>query len=77
MRLLIGVLALLMVVPGVAASVTSVRVVTSVQDGPKEVFRMGPGACVKGPMTVYDANGNPLFSVPAGTDYPAGCSKWR
>jgi hypothetical protein len=39
-----------------------------------EVFRMGDGACLKGPLSINDGRGT-KFELSAGADFPAGCSK--
>lgn len=40
-----------------------------------QTFRMGPGACLKGPMQFFAIDGKEMLSISAGQDLPAGCSK--
>lgn len=40
-----------------------------------QTFRMGPGACLKGPMQFFAIDGQEMLNIPAGEDLPAGCSK--
>lgn len=37
---------------------------------------LGPGACLRGPLTLKDADGFPVLIVPPRADYPQGCSAW-
>lgn len=40
-----------------------------------EIFRLGPGGCLRGPITITNPNtGVVIFQLLAGAEYPAGCA---
>lgn len=41
-----------------------------------EVFRLDPGGCLIGPLTIKDRDGVDLFRLPVDTDFPEGCARW-
>ena len=55
------------------------RVLYKIEDSEKEIFHLGKGGCLRGPLTVYgyDDRGNrsELFTLAAGIWFPADCNK--
>jgi hypothetical protein len=41
---------------------------------PALVIILQPGACLRGPLQVRTLDGTQMATLPAGTDYPRGCS---
>jgi len=41
----------------------------------RETFRMQQGACLRGPMEFYGIDGEVIFSLQAGVEYPTDCGK--
>lgn len=40
-----------------------------------EIFRLGPGGCLRGPITITNPNtGVVIFQLLDGVEYPAGCA---
>ena len=40
-----------------------------------EIFRMEPGACLRGPLVFHQADGKEQFRLGDGIEYPTGCGK--
>lgn len=39
----------------------------------RETFRMRAGACLRGPLEFFDGDGNVIFQLITGAEYPSGC----
>lgn len=40
---------------------------------PQEIFRMSPGACLRGPLAFFRQNGEVIFRLEKDIEYPIGC----
>jgi hypothetical protein len=38
-----------------------------------EIFRLGSGGCLRGPLRLMDQDGNIKFELKHGVEYPSGC----
>lgn len=43
--------------------------------GTIEVFRGGPGFCLRGPIQIFNLDGSVAYELSAGKWYPTGCHK--
>ena len=48
-------------------------VVFSGNDYAKELFRLEPGGCLRGPLVFRGDDGRDMFRLDAGATYPTGC----
>lgn len=39
------------------------------------IFEMKDGACLKGPLAIYNHDGKEMFRLDKNADYPTGCMK--